>query len=222
MSGINDFQTARNWKSLFIPAQAFHIVGAGLLNAVPPTLQDVQVALGSVTDSTYANALSQVSTVKHVGFKMNTNGDTVNTLLPTIQDRDVMEPMYARVIWTTGSVTTADTITWKMFIRTLSLNSTALSGTINTALNTPIPQDTVPTTTAYTLNATAKGTINANSAPVATRDSTYMSLQIEMHAKAVGLSEDVFFMGVELLYAPHLLGTAYGQGNLPALPTSWQ
>ena len=69
-------------------------------------------------------------------------------------------PIYARVLWTSGSSDTADTITWKVLYQPRSPNNQTLTGTIGLPLSTPIPQDTVPTGTAYTLCRTEKGTLD--------------------------------------------------------------
>lgn len=48
----------------------------------------------------------------------------------------------------------------------------------------------------------------------------FIELALEMDAKAVGLSEDIFAVGVEILYVPRLSTGVYAD-RTPALPSGW-
>ena len=139
--------------------------------------------------------LSEVSTFGVLGFLMNTNGDTARLFLDLPPDLDVKKPVYVRPVWTTASQTEADTVTWKVFWEKFAAGA-ALSATVNNALDTVIAEDTVGTTTAYVVQKTAWGIINADQL----EHGVLTAIEVEMDAKAAGLSEDLWLLGLEISY----------------------
>lgn len=193
----------RYWRNLFIPAVDFSSVRT-------PT------ATPAIASAINTNEALSINSTGIFGVKMNTAGDTIRHYFRVPVDFDSSQPTYVRVHWTSGSSTTADTITWKVFRKARTQNVEALTATIDTALDTAIPQDTVPVATAFAVCVTSSGKINAGSIT----PTDVQELALEMDAKAAGLSEDIFALGVELLYVPLLAKDTYGV-NTPALPSGW-
>lgn len=139
--------------------------------------------------------LSEVSTFGVLGFLMNTNGDTARLSIDLPPDLDVKKPVYVRPVWTTASQTEADTVTWIVLWEKFAAGA-ALSATVNNALDTTIAEDTVGTTTAYVVQKTAWGIINADQL----EHGVLTVFEVEMDAKAAGLSEDLWLLGLEISY----------------------
>ena len=99
--------------------------------------------------------------------------------------------------WASGSTDVADTALWKVTYKLLTVNVTALSATVTTALDTVVPVDTVPVATAYTLAGTSGGKINANKIGAAT---STLLLAVEMDTKDTDMSEDLYFHSLQLAY----------------------
>ena len=197
---------ARKYQSLFIPAKEFNSIGMydGDATGDPVGIQDV---------NTVGVVLAEVGTTGFLGLGMNTDGVTCQTFLPLPRDVDTGQPIYVRIHWTTQSATAADTVAWKVFYEKLVLNTTLLSGTIDNVLDTVIASDNV--IAADTWHTTAAGIINASSIDATTVGA--LTLKVEMDAKAVGLSEELSFLGLELAYAP-LYATDTGAGVSAAAP----
>lgn len=200
---IKDQNLYRRWHSLFIPAKDFNSVGLATLSALtlaegtPNTLSAATITLGDQDDT--GIILAELGTTGFLGLRMNTAGMVVQHLMPAPRHIDFKNDLQARVHWTSGSATTADTIDWKVFYEQLAANGT-LTGTINDALNTVIAQDTVAG--AWAWQVTEAGVLTANTILPA---STPMLLwQVEMDAKAAGLTEDIMFLGLELAYLPKI------------------
>lgn len=144
----------------------------------------------------------EISTFGVNGILMESAADEVNTYMPLPYDIDLSQKIYARVHWTSGSTDTADTVTWKVWYKALVFNTTAILAIGNTggvALDFPVPADDVPVATAYAWAVTEEGFMIPNKLP----DSTGALLwSVEYDAVDVGLSEDVFFLGLEIRYTP--------------------
>ena len=158
----------------------------------------------------------EISSFGFNGVLLDTNGDQVVTdhLLP--YDFDIAKNAYVRVHWACGSTDTANTIDWKVLYRALIPEVTALAAP-STALNTVIAQDLVPVATAYTVNRSPWGTINAGSIDPAAE---HMAWLVEMTTFAVGLSEDKFLLGLELLYSPKRMRGPDGMAREASIPVS--
>jgi hypothetical protein len=141
-------------------------------------------------------------------------GDSImhNMLLP--YDLDPAHPVFVRVHWSSGSATTADTITWLFQYTQIIPNVTAIVDPA-TALSTVIAEDTVPVATANIWCATAFGKINGG---VISQLAEAMTFEIEMDAFAGGLTEAKHLLGVEFQYTPKRLQGPDGMRS-PAKPT---
>lgn len=224
---IRNHNIKRHWRNHFIPAVDF--VGAKKLTTTMTALTLNEAAPNTLNSSTIVTGQGSYVDVTALTVEINSTGLSgvsflttggagfaIRHFMPVPADMDVTQPTYARVWWTSGSTDTADTITWKLFRKALTPNTTAITGTINTALDTPIPQDTVPVATAYAICKTAPGKINANSFT----QGGFTELELEMDAFAVGLAEIKIAVGVELLYVP-LIGNETCAENTPDLPSDW-
>jgi hypothetical protein len=218
---ISDIMLER-WPTLVsIPVTQFTGV-AGVRTTVSG---DAQTAVGNIFSPVNTNLVEDINSTGLYGLKMNTAGDSVNHLWQHPPDIDFSKPIRTRVRWTSGSSTTADTITWKVFRKVMTPNTTSLTNTISTALDTAIPQDTVPVATAFALCHTAYGKWNAS----ADFGPAYSHLlKVEMDAKAVGLAEDIYLLGLDILYTPIISPGAIvsgvpqtGQGRESDLPAGW-
>lgn len=157
----------------------------------------------------------EVSTFGFVGILLDTAGDMVVTGGKIPYDLDVHQKVKVRVVWTCGSTDVADTIDFIVLYRALTPEVTALA-VPSTALDTTIAQDTVPAATAYTVNSTAWGVINANTI---SEQAEHWQFLVEMDAFAAGLAEDKFALGVEVLYTPKRLKYGDGMAQEAKAPT---
>lgn len=170
---------------------------------------DLQVSrtVGSGIDP--AVVLGNINSLGVQGWKMNTAGERVRTFCQ-IADVNTAAPVLAKTIWSSGSSTAADTITWKVSVKpqTAGLAITVTSPTTLSLTDTA-------TASAYDYQTTAAGTFDAG---VIDNMDTFI-LEAEMDAKAAGLTEDIFLIGVELLYVPVVVAD---EGiAIPSLPTGW-
>ena len=158
---------------------------------------------GSHTGAPYSK---EISTLGMNGVLMAAAGDMVihQTAIPP--DLDVTQPTYARIVWTSGSSDTADTVTWIALYHQLIPNVTALI-TPATALDKTIAAQDVPVATAYALCKTAWGRINGGTISSKAEDWSWL---IEMDAIDAGLAEDCFLLGLEVAYTPKRLRGAGG------------
>jgi hypothetical protein len=140
------------------------------------------------------------------GLQMSAAGNGVCHLMMVPPDWDLQYPTYFRVWWSGGSITTADTIDWIVTYLAIVKDVTAIA-LPSTALDVVVPQDTVPTTTADTLNATEFGRMNGGKLG---ENVEALGLQVEMDAFAAGFTESKRFHGLEMRYTPKRL--YYGDG----------
>lgn len=180
-----------------------------LSEGTPNTLSASTVTIGSYTAAAAVGA--NINSTGETGLKMSTNGNAVlhDWLVPF--DLDPYYAVELRLNWCTESTTdthgAAFTVTRKAYTR----NSTALSATVSTALDTAIAADTVPTgAAAYALLTTEKGVINAGSLT----PGEHQTLKITMTTKTG--ATDVWLRGIEIQYVP-LIGPNDGpRGNVEA------
>lgn len=221
MPAVVDIMLER-WPHLVsIPVTQF----TGVAGVTVTVTGNAETAVGNIFSPVNTNLVENINSSGTYGLKMNTNGHSVNHLWQPPADIDYSKPIRARVRWTSGSQTTADTVLWKLFRKVLVPNVTALSATIDTALDTTIPTDNVPSTTAFVNCVTAYGKWNASTefGP----GYSHM-LKVEMDTKAAGLSEDIYLLGLDLLYTPIISPGAVvngvpqgGQGRESDLPAGW-
>ena len=172
---------------IYYPAQAF----TGVIGA----------AGVSVGVHTGAPVQQEISTFGIASILLDTAGDMVVTDGPIPYDLDPRHPVYARVVWASGSTDTADTVTWIVTYKQLVPNVTALA-TPGTALDSTIAAQDVPVATAYAICKTGWGKINGGTI---TDTAEHWIWNVEMDAFDVGLSEDKFLLGLEIAYTPRRL-----------------
>jgi len=182
---------------VYYPAQAFTgIIGAAGVSAGVHTGAPIQ---------------KEISTLGIASILLDTAGDMLVTDSAIPYDLDPRHPVYARVVWTSGSTDTADTVTWIVTYKQFISNVTALD-TPATALDTAIAAQDVPVATAYALCKTAWGKINGGTI---SDQAAHWAWNVEMDAFDVGLSEDKFLLGLEIAYTPRRLQGVDGM-QMPA------
>jgi hypothetical protein len=167
----------------------------------------------SVGANTGAPVQQEISTFGVVGILMDTAGDVLDHNWSLPYDVDLNKDILFRVHWTSGSSTTADTITWKVFYKPIVPNSTTIAAA-STALDTVIAQDTV--IGAYTWQATEWGVLNGGTLAANVEK---LMLQVELDAFAAGLTEDKFPLELEIAYSPKRLRGPDGMAHNAALPS---
>jgi len=184
-----------NWKPgrLYIPWTQFMSMTTNTL--------DTASAAGDKWGSLNAGVpvTKEISTVNIAGVFMDAAGDMVSTIVPAAQFSPALDPRYAthfRVHWTSGSSTTADTATWIATYLALVAHDTAIIEPV-TALDIAIPEDTV--SGAYDYQLTDWGSLDGGTF---TQETEAIALRVELDAFAAGLTEDVFFLGLEIRYTP--------------------
>jgi len=187
-------------KRLYIPVPNF----SGILGA----------AGVSVGASTGAAVQQEISTFGVVSILMDTAGDVLDHNLQLPHDIDIAKDIRFRVHWTSGSSTTADTITWKVFYLPIVPNTTTIAAA-STALTTVIAEDTVAG--AYIWQATEWGILKGGTLAA---NVEALMLQVELDAFAAGLTEDKFPLGLEMAYSPKKLRGPDGMKHNAKLPNT--
>lgn len=173
-------------KTVYFPYDSNHgIIGAGGVSVGAHTGAPVQQEIGSLG---------------LVGLLLDTAGDMCNMLTEIPRDLNINHPVGVRVIYLTGSATAADTINWIVLYDKISIGEALAVGA--TALNTTIASTTV-TGVANALERSPRGVINGNTFSKSDlTGNAFISWNIEMDAFAGGLTEDKFFLGLQLDYVP--------------------
>lgn len=212
----------RSRHVVHVPVQQL-AVGNVLLTALtltegtPNTLDTSTVTFGGFTAA--AAVIQQINSTGETGLKMSTNGNAIlyDWLVPL--NLDVAHPVRFRVNWVTESTTSAHgalwTLTRKAYTRGgTGVAGTALSATVDTALDTVIAADTVGTpNAAYQLNTTAAGIINAGSLTAG----EHQTIKIAMTTKTG--ATDIWLRGLEIEYVPVYSGQDGAVG--PVLDSTW-
>ena len=185
-------------KRLYIPVPNF----SGILGAA-----GVSVGAGGG-----APVQQEISTFGIVSILMDTAGDLLDHNLQMPHDIDIAKDIRIRVHWTSGSATTADTITWKVFYLPIVPNTTTIAAA-STALTTVIAEDTVAG--AYIWQATEWGILKGGTLAA---NVEALMLQVELDAFAAGLTEDKFPLGLEVAYSPKKLRGPDGMKHNAKLP----
>jgi len=133
-----------------------------------------------------------------VGWKMTTAGRLVRHLLYSPTYMDWENDIFFRVIWTSGSSTTADTIDWKVLLGRTGSDTAPTGAAV--PLGPPIARDTVAA--ANVVQYTRWGTLIAST--LVPDDTNFITVDVEMDAFAAGLSEDKGLLGVQIAYIPKL------------------
>jgi hypothetical protein len=195
----------RSWRTIHLPAPCWQ----GLAPSKGTLVADVGTGAISGTPALVSLAgtsspFQEINSLGIGGHLVNATGQKFRHLLPIPQDMDLSVPLLFRVLWTTASQTTTDTVTWAGKYKWLSLNNDALAAA-DTAFDTPMPQQLVPTGGGFCACATKPGIITAlqtyggkgqvNGAVV---------LALEVNCSQFSLTGGVkpYFMGAELAYGP--------------------
>jgi len=140
---------------------------------------------------------------------MTDAGDMHHHLMMLPYDFDRHQKMEVAVIWSTGSVTSADSASWIVTYTAQELDVTVLVTAV-TALNDPITLlDIVGGSVANVLFRTAYGRIDPDSF---TYLHEYVHWRVELDAES-GIGEELQFWGLELRYTPKFLVGPDGMGR---------
>lgn len=201
---IENHNVYRQRKVIDLPYS--YLTGAHKLTEGTPN------TIGSATAA--AAVAADVNSTGEMGLKMSTDGNAVlhDWLVPL--DLDPAYEARIRLNWVTESTTSGHgalfTVTRKAYTR----NTTALSSTVSTALDTALVADTVGSPgTAYKLNTTAPGVISAGSLTPGERQ----TLKITMTTKTG--ATDIWLRGLEIQYVPAISPTE-GAGG-PVADNTW-
>lgn len=198
---------------IYIPANHFTGLTVGAVNEGGVG----NFAIGEKWEGTGVGApiSKEISTFGLNAVLMEAAADEVNHLMLLPGDLDIGQNVYARVHWTSGSATTADTIDWLVRYLKVVPDVTTLSSAA-TALDRQPAQDTV--IGAYTHQVTSWGSLLAGATPIA-QNVEMIEWEVEMDAFAAGLTEDKFFLGLELAYTPKRLAGPDGMRREARRPT---
>ena len=199
----SDYDVVWKPKHIFIPAISFTGVTTAAINEGGAG----NFAAGETWAGVHTGVpiSKEISTFGVAGILVDTAADEVNHYMMMPGDMDLSKRIYARVHWTSGSIDTADTVTWKVWYFPLIYNVTAIKAignTAGTALNKVIAADDVPVATAYAWAVTEYGWIDPNTLPETTEAILW---SVEFDAFDAGLSEDKFLLGLEIMYTPKVL-----------------
>ena len=211
---IND--RAFKWRPgrLYLPAVQFTGMSVSAINEGGAA--NDAYGLNWESSDTSAPYSKEISTFGVNGILMMTDGMMVSTDLMAPYDLDVTKNIYARVHWTCGSTDVTDAVLWKCLYRAMVPEVTALAAA-GTAFDTVIASDLVPVATAYTINRTSWAKIIGNTL---SKKVEHLSFQVEMDTKAAALSEDLFFLGLELRYTPKRLYRGDGMAVEAKMPNA--
>lgn len=173
------------------------------------------IGAAGVSAGTHTGAPIQqeISTFGINSILMDTATDALVTDAMIPWDLDPRHPVYARVVWTSGSVDTADTVLWTLLYKQLVPSVTALSVPA-TALATDIVAMDVPVATAYAMYKTSWGKIAGG---VISDKAEHWIWMVSMTSFDAGLAEDKFLLGLEIAYSPRRL---QGVDGMP-MPTKF-
>lgn len=202
---------------IWLPAMAFNGMSVTAINE-GGAANDIY---GAGWESAHTGAVTskEISTFGVNGILFATASHEVNTYMPLPDDIDLAKRIYARVHWTSGSTDVADTVTWKVWYKPLIFNTTAIlaiGDTGGTALDVVVVADDVPVATAYAWAVTEEGYMDAGKLPETTGGLLW---SVEFDAFDAGLSEDKFFLGLELRYTPRRLWGPDGMQHEAKAPT---
>lgn len=217
---IRNRNLVRSYKSDFIPAN--RISGVGLAGLTALTLAEgtpntwtlgVNTGSAAIGGGVAGVVLENINSTNQLGLKMSTDGNAVyhDFLVPA--DYDQAYPLNIRLNWTTESTTLTDGALWTVTRKAMTRNSTALSATVSTALNTAIPADVVPVATAYAMATTNKGVINAGNLTAG----EHQLLKIVMTTKTG--ATNIWLLGIEYEYVPMISGQDGAIGSVN--PSTW-
>lgn len=134
-------------------------------------------------------------------------------LVPT--DWNPNFPLGMSLYWLTDSTTTSDTVDWKIFLDMIAVGSVIPTAT-PAVLNTVIAQDT--NLGAKVLHKTSRGIRNKNWSTIKAIHAGLLGhIHIELDATTidVGVTENVWLLGVEFDYVPMLTRQPHSEQDAP-------
>ena len=140
---------------------------------------------------------AELSTFGFGAVRFEAEGDEWVQLWQLPKDVDVDKPIYFRVVWSSESTTAADKATFILTYKAVADGETLAAA--NTALDTPIPQDTWGATSAFTVARTDWGKINGGT--LSEGDLLVLETEIDSTDVTIG-SEYIYFLGLEVEYTP--------------------
>lgn len=214
---IKNRNLVRARKSLYIPAS--HLSGIGIPGLTALTLAEgtpntwtlgVNTGTAALGGASAGVVLANINSTGTLGLKMSTDGNYVLHDLLVPSDLDQAYPTNIRLNWCTESTTLTHGSLFTVTRKAMTRNTTALSATISTALDTPLVADVVPVATAYAFNTTNKGVINAGSLTAG----EHQLLKIVQTTKTG--ATDIWLLGVEIQYVPIYSGQDGKAGEVAA------
>ncbi len=163
---------------------------------------------------TGAPVFAEIGTLGFGAVKFEGEGDEWCNLWALPADVDVDQPLYLRVVYSSGSSTAADTMTFIVTYKAFAEGEAFAAA--DTALNTAIAADTYGGAAANTVAKTAWGKING----AVLSEGDILLIETEIHATdATIASEFVYLVGLEVEYSPkRTAGT--GNSQEATTPTS--
>lgn len=139
--------------------------------------------------------ISEVSTFGFSAVQMEAAGDDCRLLIPVPDNMALSQQMKVSVAWSTDSVTTTQTATWKVLFKAIAAGEALAAPT--TALDTVIAADAVDDT-AYGFQETPQGVING--ATFEKGDIIAMLLELDAVSVLNPASDKVYCHGVFIEY----------------------
>jgi len=133
------------------------------------------------------------------GMQLAIAGQFLRHTMPVPGRWQLDKAIHLYLYWTSGSATVGDSITWKVLYNAFAEGAVTVRGA--TALDTA-PAAVNPTATAWQVQRTGVGTINANSLA----HGGLINFDFELDA-LTGITEDIVLVGAEFWYLPRLTGS---------------
>ena len=193
-------------ERLFIPALFFTGMTTVAINEGGATAHAQGATWASAHTST--PIAKEISTIGHVGLLMNTDGMEVTHYMTLPYSFDITQPLHVRLHWTNGGTDVADTALFKVRYTKIVPNTTAIID-VATDLDTAIATDTTPVATANTWAATEWGILDPKTTAIADNVEAIL-WEVEMDTKDSDMSEDLWLLGMELMWTPKRLAGVDG------------
>lgn len=147
------------------------------------------------------SVFQNISTFNLAGVLFDTDLDAMTHYMVVPYDMDARKEIGFRVLWTSGSSDTGDTLKWDVKCDLLAEGATLIEAT--TVLDTAIDLDTTvsPTGTAYQSQWSGRGIKNGNALTQAQVDAGALMAVTVILTDLVDIGEDIFALALEFDYA---------------------
>lgn len=180
---------------LYIPAMSFTGLTVGAINEGGAG----NFAIGRKWANTGETVNAALVTGGIFGVQFDSISDSLDTDIMIPYDLDPQKNVYVRVVWTSGSTSTSDTITWAVSHQVFIPNQTQLSAA-TTALNKVIPLQNYPSTSSLVLCKTDWGIIAPDTI------SEYAEhWRFVVSLPAFSMAAAKYLLGLEIAYTPRRL-----------------